>query len=379
MVSTLSYFNAPSTPADGQSYLNVLVNTINAMNAGAGGQSVQTQNIIAAVIAGTQTKTSGTLSFADSNGITFGLSGSNTLTASIAAQTNQAVSGFAVSNTTLSTAHSIDIRSLSFAGAGGVSVGMSNGSVQISGAAFSAGMSNIANSAGTSGTVGGRVVYVGGNNITLSQSVNGQSATVSFVGAATAAQSNQTIGLFALGNTTNNSSTTFNATAISFSAVSGQTIGFNGGAVQVLSPPSVSTAQAVSCTATQTYTSNTTPADIPGISITVASGKTYVITALIMGSAGAGGTNVSIGGTAIIANLYGIGVSYSSASAPLSTNTFTSGTILGLATANWDHMYITMTIVVTTGGTITLQGCQNSSSGTSSFINIGSNLSAIMQ
>lgn len=49
---------------------------------------------------------------------------------------------------------------------------------------FSAGMSNLGNTSGTSGTVSNLLVLAGGNNITLSQSVNGQSATVTISGAA---------------------------------------------------------------------------------------------------------------------------------------------------------------------------------------------------
>lgn len=41
------------------------------------------------------------------------------------------------------------------------------------------GMSNIGNTSGTTGTVGNGIVFAGGNNVTLSQSINNQSATVS--------------------------------------------------------------------------------------------------------------------------------------------------------------------------------------------------------
>ena len=46
------------------------------------------------------------------------------------------------------------------------------------GGAFSAGMSTNGNTSGTTGLVGSQIVFAGGNNITLSQSVNGQSATL---------------------------------------------------------------------------------------------------------------------------------------------------------------------------------------------------------
>lgn len=52
------------------------------------------------------------------------------------------------------------------------------------GGGYSAGMSNIGNTSGTSGTVGSQLVFAGGNNITLSQSVNGASATITISAAA---------------------------------------------------------------------------------------------------------------------------------------------------------------------------------------------------
>ena len=75
------------------------------------------------------------LVFANANGITWGLN-NNTLTAShngITSQSNQVLTLFAASNTTQATSGTANASSLVFAGAGGVSVGISNGSVVISG------------------------------------------------------------------------------------------------------------------------------------------------------------------------------------------------------------------------------------------------------
>ena len=46
------------------------------------------------------------------------------------------------------------------------------------GAGYTAGMSDIGNTSGTTGLVQSQLVFAGGNNVTLSQSVNGQSATL---------------------------------------------------------------------------------------------------------------------------------------------------------------------------------------------------------
>lgn len=52
------------------------------------------------------------------------------------------------------------------------------------GAGLIGGMTNIGNTSGTSGVVSSQIVFAGGNNITLSQSVNGQSATLTISAAA---------------------------------------------------------------------------------------------------------------------------------------------------------------------------------------------------
>jgi hypothetical protein len=104
-------------------------------------QSVQTQNLIDATLAG---NTSGALALISSGTMT--LAGGNNITLS---QAGNAV--------TIS------------AGAGGAAV------------SDSFGMSNLGNTSGTTGVITGsnlRFVLAGGNNVTLSQSINGSSATV---------------------------------------------------------------------------------------------------------------------------------------------------------------------------------------------------------
>lgn len=171
-----------------------------------------------------------TLNFANSNGLTFSNSnGSVVASYTVPTQSAQSVGGYAVGNTTAqSSSSTLDARSFSIQGAGAASVGFSNGSWVVSapsaaagnvtfsagansaglaslvfsnsngvsfglngstitasaaggGGGFSAGMSNLGDTAGTSGTVGSQVVFVGTNGIQLSQSVNGASATVSIL------------------------------------------------------------------------------------------------------------------------------------------------------------------------------------------------------
>ena len=139
-------------------------------------------NVIAA---GTRTATTvGTVIFSDSNNVTFGLNAVNgsIVTASIS-QTNQQMTMFATGNTTEANTGTTNASSLIFRGAGVASVGLSGGSVVVSvppggGGGFTGGMSTGGNTSGTTGLVSNQLVFVGGNNITLSQSVNANSATL---------------------------------------------------------------------------------------------------------------------------------------------------------------------------------------------------------
>lgn len=105
------------------------------------------------------------------------------------------ITAYAQSNTTQSSTGTIALSSINFAGAGIASVGISNGSVVVSvpagggagdGGVF-AGVSNLGNTAGSTGTVStGNLVFVGSNGISLSQSTGGagSAATITINGVA---------------------------------------------------------------------------------------------------------------------------------------------------------------------------------------------------
>ena len=148
--------------------------------------SVNTSLTAINVSAGTTSNNLSAITFSNSNGLTFGLNGS-VITGSYTVPGTLSV--FAQSNTTQSSSGTIPFNSLQFQGAGIASVGVSNGSVVISvpaggGAGMNLGISTQGNTSGTTGLVSNQMVFVGGNNITLSQSVNGQSATLTISGAA---------------------------------------------------------------------------------------------------------------------------------------------------------------------------------------------------
>ncbi|MEO6513264.1 MAG: hypothetical protein ABIR37_01135 [Candidatus Saccharimonadales bacterium] len=70
----------------------------------------------------------------------------------------------------------------SISATGAVSVSLSGSTISIGAPAFSAGLSNIGNTTGTSGMQTNRVVFAGGNNINLSQSNDANGATITISG-----------------------------------------------------------------------------------------------------------------------------------------------------------------------------------------------------
>lgn len=74
-------------------------------------------------------------------------------------------------------------------------------SVQTQMTALTAGMSTQGNTSGTTGLVSNQLILVGGDNVTLSQSVNGQSAMLTIRAAAGGAAGSNTLGMSNLGNT----------------------------------------------------------------------------------------------------------------------------------------------------------------------------------
>jgi hypothetical protein len=125
-----------------------------------------------------------TMSVAGAGIVSVGLSAGSGLVVS-ASQSNQTGNIYLVSQSTAqSSSSSYDHRSLSIAGMGGVSVGMSAGSLVISGGAgggagFTAGFSTDGQTSGNSGMVTGQLDLVGTNGIGLSGSTNGGSISVS--------------------------------------------------------------------------------------------------------------------------------------------------------------------------------------------------------
>jgi hypothetical protein len=237
------------------------------VNAGGGG---------VAAAAGTQTQTSGTLVFVNSNSITFGMSNSSQITASI--PMSQLAAG---TNITLSSNGStISVIGPTFSNSNGVSFGINAGTITASvagGGGAAVGISTAGNTQGTSGNFSnGTYIFEGSNGLSVSQLtaatpgvqtlrlvapthsgptgvvVNASASTLtngnlvfsnsnnitfgingSTITASASAQSVQTLGLYAVGSTTGqSSSSTFDARTISFRG-SHAYIGYSGGSIVV--------------------------------------------------------------------------------------------------------------------------------------------------
>ncbi|HUS26089.1 MAG TPA: hypothetical protein VMY99_01955 [Nevskiaceae bacterium] len=131
---------------------------------------------------------------------------------------------------------------MTLAGGNNITLSQAGNAITISGGAGGGagsntlGMSNLGNSIGTSGVISGSALqfgFAGGNNVTLSQSINASSATITI---SAANQTNQTVGLYGLGNTTQNSSTTLDARSLSFNGLGGATVGYSNGSIQISAP-----------------------------------------------------------------------------------------------------------------------------------------------
>ena len=137
---------------------------------------------------------SGTIVFSNSNSISFGLNGS-TLTGSvnIPYTVSDALGMVGIGNTGgTSGLVSNTAFQYVFVGSNNISLSQSrnanSGTLSIFGQPpFSAGASNLGNTAGSTGVTGSRLVLVGSQNITLSQSTDANGATISFSGGAGAA------------------------------------------------------------------------------------------------------------------------------------------------------------------------------------------------
>lgn len=186
------------------------------------------------IAAGTQTASStGTVVFSNSNNVTFGMTNSSIVTASVTvASTQGSVNLSAGTTSNLASA-------FTFSNSNGLAFGLNAGTVTGSytvptvPAQFTGGFSTNGNTLGDTGLVTGRVVLIGGNNVTLSGSTNAGSISITVSGPNTAAQSNQQMTMFATGNTTLSSTGTSNASSLIFRGSGAASVGITNGSVLI--------------------------------------------------------------------------------------------------------------------------------------------------
>jgi hypothetical protein len=185
----------------------------------------------------TGTLAASALSFAGAGAVSIGLSnGSVVISAQAGAQSVQTMGVYAEGNTTGTSSSTYDARFLSLVGLGMITVGNSNGSIVISGpntttlALLSVGLSTGGNTAGNTGLASNQLVLAGGSNITLSGSTNAGSMTISIIGAGGGAN---TASFYAAGNTTQNSSGTVALSALSIQGAGIVSLGYSNGSLVI--------------------------------------------------------------------------------------------------------------------------------------------------
>lgn len=132
----------------------------------------------------------------------------------------------ATGNTTQNSSGTVNLNGLIIQGTGGVSAGLSNGSIVISGGAggFTGGISG-GNTSGDTGTVSNRIVFAGGNNVTVSGSTNAGGMSVTISGANAGGAQTGISGIIVSDTTYTSGTVSFsNANGISFGSSAGQAI-----------------------------------------------------------------------------------------------------------------------------------------------------------
>ncbi len=239
-VNALS-FNAIGSLTVGYSNGSIQLSAPNALTS----QTVQTQSNIQGIIASDTTYRTGDVSLRDGNGISWASTTGQRI--SITHDLQYTSNTSAITSNALNTSASRVINiivatnntgggtaslssNISFSNANNMTFYTSAGNAIVG--SFS--QSNDTLKAGTGFTSAG-------NNIGLSGTLNTNGLSLS---ATVAAQSNQNISLYALGNTTQNSSTILNASNLSFNGIGSITVGYSNGSIQLSAANALTTAMA---------------------------------------------------------------------------------------------------------------------------------------
>lgn len=117
-------------------------------------------------------------------------------------------------------------------------------------------------------------------------------------------------------------------------------------------------------------TSDTTLANVPGLSVNVIAGATYVFRAYLPVTVNATpGIKVAIGGTSTWTSVNETSYAYTASAIATTTNsTATSGTVLTNAAAAYTNIIIEGTVKINAAGTLTVQMAQNTSNATATSV-----------
>ena len=166
-----------------------------------------------------------TLSFSNVNGISFGTSAGSAITASHNALTSQSNQAFSAQG------GSSAFQTLVFTNSNGISFSNTNGSVWASHNALTS-QSNQALSAGNGSFTFQTATFADSNGVSFSTGTQGIYATVKTD--YLTSQTNQTLGMYAVGNTTGeSSSSTRDARTISFNGAGNVSVGYSAGSVVI--------------------------------------------------------------------------------------------------------------------------------------------------
>lgn len=276
-----------------------------------GAQSAQTLGVYATGNTGGQSSSSTidarSLSVSGVGIVTAGLSAGMLLVS--ATQSGQAAQG---SN------GSFPFQTLSFSNANGLSFGTSAGSAITASYTVpsTAGLISAVNvSAGSTSNNLSALTFSNSNGLAFG--LNGSVITGSYT---TPVQTNQTLAFSATGNTTQGSTTTIDARSLIFNGLGGASVGYSAGSIQISAPQTVAqTAQTLGLYAVSNTTGASSSSTIDARSFSIqGAGNVYVGlsngTFIVSGSAGAGGGGVALSagtnstntGTVVFSNSNGI-------------------------------------------------------------------------
>lgn len=235
------------------------------------------------------------------------------------------------------------------------------------------------NTAGAGSLVStGTLTLAGGNNITLSQAGNAitlSAPTISSVSATGAVsistngntvsigapvQSNQTMGFYATGNTTQSSSTTLDARSLTFNGLGGVSVGYSNGSVQISGATGGGGGGIALANSQTTFTSGTANLIEGGGAITIASttGQSFKVSVPVVSSLSVtGALSLSTNGNTIsVGAPYFNGLVSTGGNTSGNTGTIASQTQLVLAGGN----NVTLSQATAAGGaTVSINGITN--------------------